>query len=53
MKKFKPIDPSYQKSALVELKTKGLKKSLNVALEKKDYPLAEALNTKIKEIQTH
>ncbi|WQU13346.1 DNA primase [Helicobacter pylori] len=53
LKKFKPIDPSYQKSALVELKTKGLKKSLNVALEKKDYPLVEALNTKIKEIQAH
>lgn len=35
----------------MELKTKGLKKSLIVALEEKDYPLAEALNDKIKEIQ--
>ncbi|RVZ36538.1 DNA primase [Helicobacter pylori] len=51
LKKFKIIPESYQKSFLVELKTKGLKKSLKVALEEKDYPLAEALNAKIKEIQ--
>ncbi|ERA56927.1 DNA primase [Helicobacter pylori GAM117Ai] len=51
LKKFKLIPESYQKSALVELKTKGLKKSLNMALESKDYALAEALNAKIKEIQ--
>ncbi|MGL2799407.1 DNA primase [Helicobacter pylori] len=51
LKKFKLIPESYQKSALIELKTKGLKKSLNIALEEKDYPLAEALNAKIKEIQ--
>ncbi|WP_367684362.1 DNA primase [Helicobacter pylori] len=51
LRKFKTIPESYQKSFLVELKTKGLKKSLNVALEEKDYPLAEAINAKIKEIQ--
>lgn len=51
LKKFKIIPESYQKSALVELKTKGLKHSLALALENKDYSLAEALNTKIKEIQ--
>ncbi|WP_181229227.1 DNA primase [Helicobacter pylori] len=53
LKRFKPIDSSYQKSSLTELKTKGLKDSLNLALERKDYALAEALNNKIKEIQTH
>lgn len=53
LKKFKPIDTSYQKSSLTELKTKGLKTSLTLALERKDYALAEALNNKIKEIQTH
>ncbi len=51
LKKFKIIPEAYQKSALVELKTKGLKKSLSVALGEKDYLLAEALNAKIKEIQ--
>ncbi|MFP6322233.1 DNA primase [Helicobacter pylori] len=51
LKKFKIIPESYQKSALVELKTKGLKHSLTLALENKDYSLAEALNAKIKEIQ--
>ncbi len=51
LKKFKPIDLSYQKSALVELKTKGLKHSLADALDRKDYALAEAINAKIKEIQ--
>ncbi len=51
LKKFKPIDESYQKSSLVELKTKGLKHSLADALDRKDYALAEAINTKIKEIQ--
>ncbi|MGN8403259.1 hypothetical protein ACR9KD_07990 [Helicobacter pylori] len=51
LKKFKIIPESYQKSALVELKTKGLKHSLTLALERKDYALAEALNAKIKEIQ--
>ncbi|GAA8768093.1 hypothetical protein BTM119_15040 [Helicobacter pylori] len=51
MKKFKPIDQSYQKSSLVELKTKGLKHSLADALERKDYALVEAINAKIKEIQ--
>ncbi|RVZ53314.1 DNA primase [Helicobacter pylori] len=51
LRKFKTIPESYQKSFLVELKTKGLKKSLNVALEEKDYPLVEAINSKIKEIQ--
>ncbi|WRD02613.1 DNA primase [Helicobacter pylori] len=51
LRKFKTIPESYQKSFLVELKIKGLKKSLNVALEEKDYPLAEAINAKIKEIQ--
>ncbi|PUD45029.1 DNA primase [Helicobacter pylori] len=53
LKKFKVIPESYQKSALLELKTKGLKHSLALALESKDYSLAEALNAKIKEIQTH
>ncbi|MGN8410272.1 DNA primase [Helicobacter pylori] len=53
LRKFKTIPESYQKIFLVELKTKGLKKSLNVALEEKDYQLAEAINAKIKEIQTH
>lgn len=53
LKKFKPIAESYQKSSLVELKTKGLKHSLADALDRKDYALAEALNNKIKEIQTH
>ncbi|WQY62079.1 DNA primase [Helicobacter pylori] len=53
LKKFKIIPESYQKSALVELKTKGLKHSLALALESKDYALAEALNAKIKEIQAH
>ncbi|GAA7724274.1 DNA primase [Helicobacter pylori] len=53
LKRFKPIDLSYQKISLTELKTKGLKTSLNLALERKDYALAEALNAKIKEIQTH
>ncbi|MGN8445201.1 DNA primase [Helicobacter pylori] len=51
LKRFKPIERNYQKSSLMELKTKGLKKSLNMALEEKDYPLAEAINAKIKEIQ--
>ncbi|WQU30710.1 DNA primase [Helicobacter pylori] len=51
LRKFKIIPESYQKSSLVELKTKGLKTSLNLALERKDYALAEALNAKIKEIQ--
>ncbi|ANT43039.1 DNA primase [Helicobacter phage FrMEG235U] len=51
LKKFKTIPESYQKSALVKLKTKGLKHSLTLALESKDYALAEALNAKIKEIQ--
>ncbi|WQV22704.1 DNA primase [Helicobacter pylori] len=51
LKRFKPIDLSYQKSSLIELKTKGLKHSLTLALERKDYALAEALNDKIKEIQ--
>ncbi|WP_231175962.1 DNA primase [Helicobacter pylori] len=51
LKKFKPIDKSYQKSAIVELKTKGLKHSLADALDRKDYALAEAINAKIKEIQ--
>ncbi|WQS36028.1 DNA primase [Helicobacter pylori] len=53
LKRFKPIDSSYQKSSLIELKTKGLKHSLAIALESKDYQLAEALNNKIREIQTH
>ncbi|MGN8502378.1 DNA primase [Helicobacter pylori] len=51
LKKFKAIDKSYQKSSLVELKTKGLKNSLAIALDRKDYALAEAINAKIKEIQ--
>ncbi|GAA7912676.1 hypothetical protein HpBT056_15000 [Helicobacter pylori] len=51
LKKFKPIDQSYQKSSLLELKTKGLKHSLADALDRKDYALAEAINAKIKEIQ--
>ncbi len=51
LKKFKPIAESYQKSSLVELKTKGLKTSLADALDRKDYALAEAINAKIKEIQ--
>ncbi|GAA9027831.1 hypothetical protein HpHA123_14960 [Helicobacter pylori] len=51
LKKFKPIDQSYQKSSLVELKTKGLKHFLADALERKDYALVEAINAKIKEIQ--
>ncbi|WQW15286.1 DNA primase [Helicobacter pylori] len=53
LRKFKIIPESYQKSFLVELKTKGLKHSLALALEGKDYALAEAINNKIKEIQTH
>ncbi|WQW31177.1 DNA primase [Helicobacter pylori] len=53
LRKFTIIPESYQKSFLVELKTKGLKHSLALALERKDYSLAEALNTKIKEIQAH
>lgn len=51
LKRFKPIAESYQKSAIVELKTKGLKTSLTDALDRKDYALAEAINAKIKEIQ--
>ncbi len=51
LKKFKPIAEIYQKSSLLELKAKGLKHSLADALERKDYALAEAINTKIKEIQ--
>ncbi|MGL2390452.1 DNA primase [Helicobacter pylori] len=51
LKKFKPIAEIYQKSSLLELKTKGLKHSLADALERKDYALVEAINTKIKEIQ--
>ncbi len=51
LKKFKSIAGIYQKSSLVELKTKGLKHSLTDALERKDYALAEAINAKIKEIQ--
>ncbi len=51
LKKFKLIDESYQKSSLVELKIKGLKYSLADALEHKDYALAEAINSKMKEIQ--
>ncbi len=48
LKKFKPLAESYQKSSLVELKTKGLKHSLADALDRKDYALAEAINAKIK-----
>ncbi|GAA7686601.1 hypothetical protein COL0001_14960 [Helicobacter pylori] len=51
LRKFKTIPESYQKSFLVDLKTKGLKNSLAYALESKDYALAEAINAKIKEIQ--
>ncbi len=51
LKRFKIIPEGYQKSSLVELKTKGLKTSLADALERKDYALAEAINAKIKEIQ--
>ncbi len=51
LKRFKSIPESYQKSSLVELKTKGLKHSLADALDRKDYALAEAINAKIKEIQ--
>ncbi|GAA6788310.1 hypothetical protein BTM495_10310 [Helicobacter pylori] len=51
LKKFKPLSETYQKSSLVELKTKGLKHSLADALDRKDYALAEAINAKIKEIQ--
>ncbi|MFT2766360.1 DNA primase [Helicobacter pylori] len=51
LKKFKPIAESYQKISLVELKTKGLKHSLALALERKDYALAEAINAKIKEFK--
>ncbi|GAA8800284.1 hypothetical protein DUHN25_15390 [Helicobacter pylori] len=53
LKRFKPINLLYQKSSLVELKIKGLKNSLAYALKRKDYALVEALNDKIKEIQTH
>ncbi|WP_187835523.1 DNA primase [Helicobacter pylori] len=53
LKRFKPIDLNYQKVSLTELKIKGLKDSLNLALERKDYALAEALNNKIKETQAH
>ncbi|RKV30852.1 DNA primase [Helicobacter pylori] len=53
LRKFKIIPESYQESFLVKLKTKGLKTSLNLALERKDYALAEAINAKIKEIQAH
>ncbi|WQT44018.1 DNA primase [Helicobacter pylori] len=52
LKQFKPIPGSYQKSSLVEFKIKGLKHSLADALDCKDYTLAEAINAKIKEIQT-
>ncbi|GAA9391060.1 hypothetical protein BTM417_15200 [Helicobacter pylori] len=51
LKKFRPLDGSYQKSSLLELKTKGLKHSLARALDRKDYALAEAINARIKEIQ--
>ncbi|WQW53973.1 DNA primase [Helicobacter pylori] len=51
LRKFKTISESYQKSFLVELKIKGLKHSLALALESKDYPLVEAINNKIKEFQ--
>ncbi|WQT15789.1 DNA primase [Helicobacter pylori] len=51
LRKFKTIHESYQKSAIIEIKTKGLKNSLALALERKDYALVEAINTKIKEIQ--
>ncbi|GAA8860538.1 hypothetical protein DUHN8_12940 [Helicobacter pylori] len=51
LRKFKTIPESYQKIFLVELKSKGLKHSLALALERKDYALAEAINAKIKEIQ--
>ncbi len=51
LKKFKPIAESYQKSSLVELKTRGLKYSLADALDRKDYALVEALDARIKEIQ--
>ncbi|RVZ73760.1 DNA primase [Helicobacter pylori] len=53
LRKLKTIPESYQKSSLTELKTKGLKHSLTLALERKDYALVEALNNKIKEIQTN
>ncbi len=51
LRKFKTIPESYQKSFLVELKIKGLKDSLTLALARKDYALAEALNNKIKEFK--
>ncbi|WQT20847.1 DNA primase [Helicobacter pylori] len=51
LRNFKVIHESYQKIAIVKTKTKGLKNSLALALERKDYALAEAINAKIKEIQ--
>ncbi len=50
LKKFKPLPKEYQRTSLIEIKTRGLKKTLADALRRKDFAMVEALNAKIKEI---
>ncbi len=52
LKKYETIKEEYYIHCLKELKIKGLKNSLKHAVENKDYIFIEAINAKIKEIQT-
>ncbi|MDU9790653.1 toprim domain-containing protein, partial [Helicobacter pylori] len=52
LKKYEIIKEHDYSHCLNELKIKGLKNSLKHAIENKDYMLIEALNHKIKELQT-
>ncbi|MGL2526003.1 DNA primase [Helicobacter pylori] len=52
LKKYKTIREDNYARCLDEIKIRGLKNSLKHAVENKDYILIEALNAKIKEIQS-
>ncbi|MFP6279833.1 DNA primase [Helicobacter pylori] len=52
LKKYEVIREDHYGHCLNELKIRGLKNSLKYAIENKDYMLIEALNHKIKKLQT-
>ncbi|GAA7447765.1 hypothetical protein MM0357_15110 [Helicobacter pylori] len=52
LKQYETIREDHYARCLNEIKIKGLKNSLKHAVENKDFMLIEALNAKIKEIQT-
>ncbi|PDW40552.1 hypothetical protein BB411_05675 [Helicobacter pylori] len=52
LKKYEVIREEHYANCLKEIKIKGLKNSLKHAIENKDYKLIEALNYKIKDLQT-